>query len=387
MNKNNRKKIAILYDCVFPFVPGGGQKRLFEISRRLVSRGWQIDWYALKSWNGNDSIVIEGITIHAIAPSVELYDKNGKRSLSQTFYYGFHVAKCINLMKYDFIHAGQFPYFHLFSAKIFSIFGRAKFSVDWWEVWDKHWLNYYGKKGWLGIVLERFCARIANRIIAISGVGESQLNKIGISLQKIQVIPNGINFAIIANALAFDNKVDLIYVGRLQNHKNVDLLIDAVHILHERGNKLSLAVIGDGPEFVSLNDKVQNLELTEYIKFLGALENDEDVYRHLRSASVFVHPSTKEGGGSITSLEANAAGIPVVAFRHDGGISKELIQHEGNGIWVDHVNAEQLAVGIEKAMILSANATNFDFCQEFSKKYDWENIADQYESFFTDSVD
>jgi L-malate glycosyltransferase len=383
-----QNRIALLYDCVYPFVPGGGQKRLFEVARRLTAKGWQVDWYGLKSWPEPGIIAIDGIRFIPVADSKSLYDQDGKRSILQTLFYGFAVSKIPALRHYDIIHLGQWPYFHFFPVRAYTLFSKTRISADWWEVWAAHWLDYYGKKGVLGILLERLCARIPSLLVAISETGAKQLESIGVRRDQISVIHNGIDWRAIHSASPSPDGSDLIYVGRLQPHKNVDCLLHALALLRDRKCTLSLTIVGDGPERAALESLTRQLGLKPQIRFLGALPRDEDVHSHLKAARIFVHPSTKEGGGSITSLEANAAGLPVIAFRHPGGISPELIQEGVNGHWVDEVNPAALADGVVRAL-RHLNDTNdaASCCETFASSYDWDLIAAKYHDLFVKRID
>jgi hypothetical protein len=148
------KRLAILYDCPYPFKQGGGQKRLFEISQYLLKHDWEIEWYALKFWKGSEKIKHEGITYVSVGKQVELYDSTGKRRIWETIYYGVMIARHIELRNFDVLHAGQWPLAHLIPARLFCFFGKPKLVVDWWEVWgEKHWVNYFGVKGVLGLLL------------------------------------------------------------------------------------------------------------------------------------------------------------------------------------------------------------------------------------------
>lgn len=376
-------RVAVLYDCVFPYVPGGGQKRLFEICRRLVAMGWQVDWYGLKSWDQAGEIQVEGIRFIPVAPSVPMYSASGKRSISQTMYYGRAIAKVSGLGAYDVVHLGQWPYFHFFPAWLYTMFGKALLSADWWEVWGSHWREYYGAKGWLGMALERVCARIPAKLIAISAIGARQLGGIGVAPQRLQVIHNGIDWNRIRSVAAAVHQSDLIYVGRLQPHKNVDCLLKALpHLEGLKARPFSLTVVGDGPERAGLEQLSRDLGIQDRVKFLGAISADDDVYAQIKAARVFVHPSTKEGGGSITSLEANAAGLPVVAFRHEAGLSPELILEGVNGSWVDQVGPQYLAQGIARALDMQDSVGTAQRCVDFAGQFDWDILARQYHQLF-----
>lgn len=376
------RRIAIAYDCAYPFVPGGGQKRLFEICRRLVKMGWRIDWYALHSWPEPGETEVDGIRFIPAAPATSLYGGDGKRSILQTLYYGRAMVKFPRLGSYDLIHMGQWPYFHFFPARLYSWFGGARLSADWWEVWAKHWFEYYGRKGLLGIALERLCARIPSQVIAISETGARQLAEIGVSEKRINVIHNGIDWNRIRHTKPAAATSDIVYLGRLQPHKNVDLLVRALGILRKKGLSPTLTVIGDGPERDALQGLVAELDLKEQVRFLGPVAEDDEVYALLKASLLFVHPSTKEGGGSITSLEANAAGLPVVAFRHPGGISPELIEEGINGHWVGEVDAAALANGIAQGLTLAGQDGVASRCEAFSQPFDWDALALQYDALF-----
>lgn len=377
-----RGRIALLYDCTYPHVPGGGQKRLFEIFRRLVAKGWSVDWYGLKAWEGEDDPVIEGITYIPVGPARALYGADGKRSILQTLHYGKAIAGFPRIGGYDRIHIGQWPYFHFFPVRLFALFGGARVSTDWWEVWGSHWREYYGAKGWLGMGLEWLCSHLAGRLVAISETGARQLGGLGNAARRITVIHNGIDHGAISTAVPAAERSDLVYLGRLQPHKNVNLLIEALALLAARGQHLRLAIIGDGPERAALEQLGRERGVAGQIRWLGAIESDAEVHGHLAASRVFVHPSTKEGGGSITSLEANAAGLPVVAFCVEGGISPELIMEGQNGTWVQQVDADGLAAGIVRVMEFTRNSDCKLACIDFASKFDWEKIADEYHSFF-----
>ena len=74
-------------------------------------------------------------------------------------------------------------------------------------------------------------------------------------LEGIQVVPNGIDFKEIERVKASDKKSDIVYMGRLVRHKNVDLLIKSVSLVARVVPDIRVIIIGDGPE----NDKTEEL--------------------------------------------------------------------------------------------------------------------------------
>lgn len=376
--------IAILYDCPYPFVQGGGQKRLYKIAQYLLSQGWKIDWFCLKFWTGADKIEQDGITFISVGKKTDLYNPEGKRSLSEALYYGFCIAKNCRLADYTILHAGQWPYFHLFPAWLKQRFNKKTLVIDWWEVWGKEWKNYAGKKGFLGQALERIACRLTNNLITISELGKKQLFQIRKPHAQVTVIHNGIDVAAIQNLPSHPMATDVCYLGRLKNHKNVHLLLQALAILKTQGFTLTAAIMGDGPEKSTLEQLAHELNIHTQVHFLGQIDTDEEAYARMKSSRLFIHPSTKEGGGSITTLEANACGLPVIAFTHENGISTEFIENGQNGYWVKHIDAHHLADTIQMVLsdynTLSGMSHN---AKQFAKRFDWAIIGKSYHQYFT----
>jgi L-malate glycosyltransferase len=380
------KRLAILYDCPYPFIKGGGQKRLFEISQYLLKQNWEVEWYALKFWEGPDKIKSEGIIYNAVGEQTALYNSAGKRRILETVCYGVSMAKHIELRKFDIMLAGQWPLFHLIPARIFCFLGKSKLVVDWWEVWGRdHWINYFGVKGYLGLLLEKIMSRITPHLIAISLKGKNQLQNIGVREGAVTFIPNGIDFEKILNSNIKSKEFDLVYMGRLKDHKNVDHLIRAVSLLKKMDVFATLQIIGDGPERKNLEALVMELNISDNVMFHGEIESDIEVYSLMKASRLFVHPSTKEGGGSITVLEANACGLPVMAYRHENGISEEFIDEGINGYRVEKVNPQAMADKIHQLFMddsLNQNIKNNS--SDYAKRFDWLNIGKAYDEYFSE---
>lgn len=104
----------------------------------------------------------------------------------------------------------------------------------------------------------------------------------------------------------------VLYAGNVKPHKNLERLIDAFHIVRNRGlDHLKLVMIGDDiSKYASLRRAVHQYQLHKYVRFLGYLP-EETLAVMYRLAGVFVFPSLYEGFG-LPPLEAMASGTPVV---------------------------------------------------------------------------
>ena len=45
-------RIAYVYDAAYPFMKGGGERRIYEVARRLSARGHKVSILAMKCWDG-----------------------------------------------------------------------------------------------------------------------------------------------------------------------------------------------------------------------------------------------------------------------------------------------------------------------------------------------
>jgi glycosyltransferase involved in cell wall biosynthesis len=104
----------------------------------------------------------------------------------------------------------------------------------------------------------------------------------------------------------------VLYAGNVKPHKNLGRLIEAFHLVRNRGlHHLKLVLIGDQiSKYAALRRAVHQHQLHQYVRFLGYLP-EETLAVMYRLAGVFVFPSLYEGFG-LPPLEAMASGTPVV---------------------------------------------------------------------------
>ncbi len=365
------KKVAFVYDAIYPYIKGGGERRYYEIAKCLAIKDYEVHLYGMKLWEGLDVIKKEGVYLHGICPSKSLYINDGRRSIKQAIFFGIH---CLKLIKEDFdvIDCCGFPYFSLFTCKLVCLLKEKKLYSTWHEVWgNDYWNEYLGKLSIFGTFIEKVSIKLPNRIIAVS---PQTANKIKADLGfkgKIAIVPNGIDIEEIKKIKPSKVKSDVIYAGRLMSFKNIDILIKAIKEIKKSHPSISCLIIGDGPEKKKLINLTKDLKLQNNIKFLGFLKNHDDVYSYMKSSKVFVLPSTREGFG-IVVLEANACGIPVVTIDHEDNAAKDLINGK-NGI-VCRLDEKEIAGSIIN--LLKSNI-NFKDCVNFVKSYDWNQIINE----------
>lgn len=135
-----------------------------------------------------------------------------------------------------------------------------------------------------------------------------------------------------------DNK-KLLSVGRLVTIKGYDDMIDVMNLVHDKDDKITLEIIGDGDQFYILRDKINKLKLNDVITLSG-LHDKKYINERLADTSLFIMTSHSESFG-IVVLEAMAAKVPTIAFDSAEGLN-ELISKD-NGILIKDRNKEKMA--------------------------------------------
>ena len=134
----------------------------------------------------------------------------------------------------------------------------------------------------------------------------------------------------------------MLFMGRLQARKGVDLLVHAF-ARAARGNGVSLVVAGDGPEEAALRERAAALGLGNRVQYVGRVEGDAKTWL-LRHAIASAIPSRISEGFPLSLLESFAAGRPVIGTRIPG--LEELIEPERTGLLVAADAVEELARAI-----------------------------------------
>ncbi len=135
--------------------------------------------------------------------------------------------------------------------------------------------------------------------------------------------------------------VEILWAGRMLDWKRVDVLIRACGILKESGWDFHLTLIGDGPEKASLERLVVELGLQSVVSMLPPV-SPQEVRRAMRSAYIYVLPSTQEEGWSAVIGEAMAEGCAVISTR-GAGAAPLLIQPGKTGYLFPVDDIESLA--------------------------------------------
>jgi len=164
--------------------------------------------------------------------------------------------------------------------------------------------------------------RDASKVIALSRMEAERYRCVGVSDERISIIPNGIDLSDYTNlpSKGFfrkkfdirDNKKIILYLGRVHKTKGIDLLVKSYACLVRDLKYANAMLVIAGPDDGYLTEAkslADSSGISGSVLFTGFI-NDEDKLRALVDADVFVTPSFY--GFPMTFLEACAVGTPIV---------------------------------------------------------------------------
>ena len=176
----------------------------------------------------------------------------------------------------------------------------------------------------------------------------------------------------------------ILTIGRLCEQKGIEYSIRAIGCLCSAHPdiKVEYRIIGDGPLEPALKQLVQELKLSDTVRFLGGLEQTR-VIEQLGQADLFLLTSIHEWLGMVL-LEAQATGIPVIASRI-GGIP-EAVKPEESAFLVDPAKPEEIADRLYHLLIHPELRTRMgqEGRRHVEKNFDINTLNDTLEQIYRD---
>ena len=203
---------------------------------------------------------------------------------------------------------------------------------------------------------------------------------------RVHIVPLGVEHAFFApgyrpqarRALGIKGEDSmLLFVGRLQALKGVDLALETLIELRNRGRNIMLAIVGgpSGPDgratLASLHRRVEEAGVISHVSFV-APQSHQLLSTWMRASDVMLVPSRTESFG-LVALESSACGTPVVASEVGGlmtlideGVTGFLVDERDQVVWADAVEVAldpQNATAMSNAAVLLA------------RRYTWRSAA------------
>lgn len=232
----------------------------------------------------------------------------------------------------------------------------------------------------LSKLITRYCYNLSDTVVSVSFGITQLLQKYKVKAQLIKTIYNPVNIAEInikgnVNVDVSIPKNYLIFVGRLAQIKNLELLLDAFSIVKKTYPDLSLLIVGDGDMKKLLENHTNELQITDKVHFLGAIPMP---YSLIRLSKAVVLSSYSEALPTIV-LESLVLGKTVVSTPTNGAV--ELLENGKYGYLTSSFDdANAFASLIEKALTFPKDSL---LLKKKAMEFNVENKVNDLEKLFS----
>jgi len=371
-----------------PPTRGGAIERwIRDAAGRLVGRGHELHVIARAHGDGVKAANIDGVHYHFIRIPPAL-DRGLPAAVLRGLWYYWIAGRIIRRIAPDVIHHHSRP------AGLWLCGGAAP------KVISLHSMEYgwgFGYRGWDRRLFRRGLAAAA-RVLCVSNFIRRHTLERYPELQATAItIYNGVDGSLFKPASSqapepSSPQALIVYVGRVEERKGVHVLVDAFEKwISKQAPEARLLIVGphsywDARPSAYYTDLVNRCKTSPKIELRGPTYVDQELAEVYRNATVSVIPSTFPEALGLTSIEAQAAGAPVVVS--DAGGLPETVSAGQTGLVFANGNAEQLATAVlglltdePRRRRMAAAARDWAMTT-----FSWDVIAAQLEGVYADAL-
>jgi glycogen(starch) synthase len=355
-------KVALLSRAAHPLhEPGGLERAVYHLAKHLARRGVEI------------TLLTRPATRHGEFPGEVVSVPYGGlhvgahgRVLDRTLHYPAFAARLGKAVS-ALVRAGRVDVVHAQGLTALG-YGRLRAKDPRLHaplVMNPQGMEEHKTRGLKGLALTRLkrlsreAARLSDRVIATDEATRDEVPRyLGVALDKVVVLPNGIDEDEIREATPADwervtrqalpslrnASLVLLSVGRVEKYKGFGDTLEALERLAARGalpEAWAWVVAGEGP-YARTILKRRRHGLARHLLLAGRV-SETLLHALYARADLFVH-ATRYEGSSLVTLEAMVHGLPVVATRA-GGIPDKV--DAATGRLVEPGDVDSLAAAIE----------------------------------------
>ena len=368
---------------------GGSLQVAYRLSKEMVKRGHEVTVYTTDTLDADRRVaeaeeVIDGIRVKrfrnlskALAYRHKIFLSPGMLPTMRTELSSFdiihmHEYRTIqNVIAHHYARKRGIPYVLQAHGSVTRIMAKQRLK----RVYDAIW----------GYELLKDAARV----IALTETEAKQYQAMGISEDKIVIVPNGIDLTEFENlpkkgefrrkyGLNASQKI-ILYLGRIHKTKGLDLLAKAFAGLSREMDSARLVMVGPDEGYLSdLTRLVRDLKIEDKVLFTGPIYEKGRLGAYV-DADVFVLPSIYETF-PITVLELYACGTPVLLTDRCG--IADMIDGQAGLVFTDSEDELKNAI----LRMLSDEKMRQAFAQKgkslVHEQFNWARIAEQLEHIY-----
>lgn len=399
-------KILIVTEVFFPDSEGGAHTYIYNFAKFLVKRGNAVSVITLRAKpNLVSQENIDGIDIYRYNSPLSgpilfvrrpFFSALGAckifKRLSKKFHYdivnihsilpGFGVLLCNQAKKSPRI----FTFHASFYQEVMIQKKKKRYAPEFF-ISSIFWVIRY---------LERKVLKLCDKIIVLSNFNREQLQGLySIPNDKIKVVPGGVDIdrfkpapskGIAKKQLGLkEDRTVLLTVRRLVPRMGIEKLLIAMKDVVKQRNNIQLIIGGRGYLKEDIEKMIRQESLSDNVRLVGYID-DKELVLYYQAADLFVLPTEYLEGFGLVTLEALAAGLPVIGTPLGG--TQEILRDLDPRWLFRGTDPKEMAEDILKQLdfLQSAKDINRECRDYVISKYLWENIVAKIEEIFLNEL-
>lgn len=375
---------------------GGVTTVTYNLAKQLAARGHEVTVFTTDLADRNARTPRGSLPIDLPGLSVRYFKNVSNRLAARKLFLPWGMASAIRdaVSGFDIVHLHEFR--SVLSVAVHRYAGKQKIPY----VLQAHGgVMTFFEKGLLKKAFDNLWGvallRDASSLIATTSVEAEQYRMMGGEVGRIAVLPNGIDTSefeqrpprgVLRSNLGIpDDHRIVLFLGRVNHIKGVDVLVRAFGELSRHESDLELVIAGpDDGDLPSIKNLASTLGCDGRVRYTGALSGRAKLAAYVDS-DVFVLPSRYDIFG-LVAFEALMAGTPVVVTDMCG--TADLIKSRGMGYIARADDSNDLASIIAKAL-----NDPYETCeqvkrgQQFVKEnMSWDVLVPRLEAIYSSSV-
>ncbi|MEJ7695053.1 DUF1972 domain-containing protein [Daejeonella sp.] len=362
-------KVAIIGTRGYPYVYGGFETFVKELSERLVKKGVKVHIYCQRDLFKEKPGKVNGICLHYI-PTVQT------KSLNQIVHSFLSIvhASCSNvdIILVVNLAAGPMGWIPKLAGK------KTMINVDGLEWLRPKWRGLGGK-------YFKFAARLATKLYDVIITDAEAMHQVYLEEFNTdsKVIAYGapafkVSDQSLLNRFNLQPEEYYLIVGRLIPDNNADLIVKA---FSEAKSSKKLIIVGDVPYRDKYAEDLKKYEAPN-IHFVGYVKDSSELMALYQNCFVYIH-GHKYGGTNPAMLKAMSNNCAILAL--DTTFNREMLNNGEFGVFFE----ESTHSAIEMMNKLESNPTFVKSLKDkvakgLTDKYNWDAITDSYRSVMYD---
>jgi len=347
--------------------PGGVNDHVRHLARQLRLLGHETRIFAPSS---RSDIDFDTARFYRIGTPIAIPANASVARITLSFHLANRVAAIIEEEHFDVLHFHE-PLMPALPITMLRMSTTA--NVGTFHAFARSNVGYfYGRP-----LLEPYLEHI-HQAIAVSEPARAFVNRYFPNFP-LRVIPNGIDLDTFRPGQPpirhlRDDKVNILFVGRLEKRKGLGDLLRAYRFIQSRVPHTRLIIVGDGPLRGNVESYIARHRLPDVI--MAGYVPETVKPRYYSSGDIFCAPATGAESFGIVLLEALASGLPVLATEVPGYMS--VLEPGRDSLTVQPRSWRELAASL---VVLARDAElrrrMGDYAREKAWRYSWPSVASQ----------